>query len=152
MHFPGLSRSGSGNWVLHKGVDSVGPAFCALPRSEQLRWPGAWRVYCPKLAVRVSESPPWSQALGVLGTLQWHHFRCHVSPLGSWSQAATLLADVNHPGSQEDMVSNWVPAQFGGRCWNVGLWGRPLPSGCLSTSRLGRGGEGPICSCLGCRP
>ena len=22
----------------------------------------------------------------------------------------TLLADVNHPGSQEDMVSNWEPA------------------------------------------
>ena len=37
MHFPGLSRSGSGTWVLHKGADSVGPAFCALPRSKQLR-------------------------------------------------------------------------------------------------------------------
>ena len=42
MHFPGLSHSGSGSWVLHKGTDSVGPAFCALPRSEQLRQPGAW--------------------------------------------------------------------------------------------------------------
>ena len=31
-----LSRSGSGSRVLHKGTDSVGPAFCALPRSEQL--------------------------------------------------------------------------------------------------------------------
>ena len=29
---------------------------------------------------------------------------------GGWSQAATLLADVNSPGSQEDMVSNWEPA------------------------------------------
>ena len=37
VHFPGLSRSGSGSWVLHKGTDSVGPAFCALPRSKQLR-------------------------------------------------------------------------------------------------------------------
>ena len=37
MHFPGLSRSGSGSWVLHKGTDSVGPGFCALPRFEQLR-------------------------------------------------------------------------------------------------------------------
>ena len=39
MHFPGLSLSGSGSGslVLHKGADSVGPAFCALPRSEQLR-------------------------------------------------------------------------------------------------------------------
>ena len=35
---------------------------------------------------------------------------CHVSPLGSWFLVATLLADVNHPGSQEELVSNWEPA------------------------------------------
>ena len=35
---------------------------------------------------------------------------CCVCPLGSCSLAATLLADVNHPGSQEDLVSNWEPA------------------------------------------
>ena len=34
---PGLSHSGSGTQVLLRGTDSVGPAFCALPRSEQLR-------------------------------------------------------------------------------------------------------------------
>ena len=34
MHFSGLSRSGSGSQVLHKGTDSVGRAFCALYRSE----------------------------------------------------------------------------------------------------------------------
>ena len=37
MHFPCLSCSGLGSWVLHKGTDSVGPTFCALPRSKQLR-------------------------------------------------------------------------------------------------------------------
>ena len=37
VHFPGLSCSGSGSRVLHKGTDLVGHAFCALPRSEQLR-------------------------------------------------------------------------------------------------------------------
>ena len=37
VHFPGLSRSGSGSQVFHKGTDSVGPAFCTLPRPEQLR-------------------------------------------------------------------------------------------------------------------
>ena len=31
LHFPGPSRSGSGLQVLHKGPDSVGPAFCAFP-------------------------------------------------------------------------------------------------------------------------
>ena len=38
MHLPGLSRSGPGTQVVLRGADSVGPAFCALPRSEQLRW------------------------------------------------------------------------------------------------------------------
>ena len=37
LHLPGLSHSGSGTWVVLRGTDSVGPAFCALPRSEQLR-------------------------------------------------------------------------------------------------------------------
>ena len=39
VHFPGLSCSGLGSWVLHKGADGVGPAFCALPWSKQLRRP-----------------------------------------------------------------------------------------------------------------
>ena len=34
MHVPGLSCSDSGSRVLCKGTDSVGRAFCALPRSE----------------------------------------------------------------------------------------------------------------------
>ena len=37
VHFPGLSCSGSGSWVLHKGIDSVGHVFCAIPGSEQRR-------------------------------------------------------------------------------------------------------------------
>ena len=37
LHLPGLSGSGSGTRVVLRGADSVGPAFCALPRSEQLR-------------------------------------------------------------------------------------------------------------------
>ena len=36
MHLPGLSSSGSGTQVVLRGADSVGPAFCAFPRSEQL--------------------------------------------------------------------------------------------------------------------
>ena len=37
MHLPGLSCSGSGTQVVLRGADSVGPAFCALPRPKQLR-------------------------------------------------------------------------------------------------------------------
>ena len=31
VHFPGLSHSGSGSWVLHKGADSVGLCFVPFP-------------------------------------------------------------------------------------------------------------------------
>ena len=37
LYLPGPSRSGSGTRVVLRGADSVGPAFGALPRSEQLR-------------------------------------------------------------------------------------------------------------------
>jgi len=37
MHLSGLSHSCSGTRVVLRGTDSVGPVFCALPRSEQLR-------------------------------------------------------------------------------------------------------------------
>ena len=55
--FSGLSHSGSGSWVLHRGADSVGPAFCALPMSEELRRPGAWRVHTPQVWCVLSPRP-----------------------------------------------------------------------------------------------
>ena len=63
---PGLSCSGSGSRALHKGADSVGPAFCALPRSEQLSRPGAWQSQSPPGGEGIS-SPPPSHMLGFLG-------------------------------------------------------------------------------------
>ena len=37
VHFSCLSCSGSGSWVIHKGPDSIGPVFCALPiRAAQI--------------------------------------------------------------------------------------------------------------------
>ena len=77
MHFPGLRRSGSGSWVLHKGTDLVGPVFCAIHRSEQLRRPGAWRAHSPQVGLCIF-SPPWSQPLGFLGAQQECHLRCAV--------------------------------------------------------------------------
>ena len=109
MHFPGLSHSGSGSWVLHKGTDSFGPLFCALPRSKQLRWPGAWRAHCPRYTVcLITSLAPAAWFPGC--TIRVLSQVCHASPLGSWSQAVTLLADIHHPESQEDLVSNWEPA------------------------------------------
>ena len=71
---------------------------------------------------------------------------CCVSPLGSCSQAATLLVDVNRPGSQEDLFSTWEPvrslvegAVSGAKIAPFWLW---LPPACLPAS----GGEwaGPL--------
>ena len=59
-----------------KAQTSAGPEFCALPRSKQLRQPGAWQAHCPRWAVFCS--PPWSQTLGFLGVLQEHRLRCAV--------------------------------------------------------------------------
>ena len=64
----------------------------------------------------------------------------------------TLLADVNCPGSQEDMVSNWEPGHS--LVEDAGLWGQdwPLPSssGCHMPSSLPLIGEvgWPVCSWL----
>ena len=77
VHFPHLSHSGSGSWVLHKGTDLVGTAFCALPRSEELRQPDSWRVHTPQMWQCIL-SPLPSQPLGVLGMQREHHLRCAV--------------------------------------------------------------------------
>ena len=57
----------------------------------------------------------------------------------------TLLAGVNHPGSQEDLVSNWKPAHnlvedavSGAEIAPFQLWLLPT---CLSASRQESGGE-----------
>ena len=74
-------------------------------RSKQLRWPGAWRALLPPVG-GCGLSPPPSQPLGFLG----------VSLLGSWSLAATLPADVDHPETPEVLVSNEVCLHFGIGC------------------------------------
>ena len=57
VHFPGRSCSGSGSRVLQKGTYLVGPAFCALPRSKQLRQPEAWRVHYSRCVMSLITSP-----------------------------------------------------------------------------------------------
>ena len=61
VHLPSLSHSGS--WVLCKGIDSVGYAFCALPRSEQLRQSGVWQAHCPTWAVSLNHLPSPSHSV-----------------------------------------------------------------------------------------
>ena len=77
MHFPGLSRSGSGSQVLHNGTDSVGPAFCAVP---QVRAAQATRCLMSTLssgAARLLPSPSQTQFPGAPSPV------CLVSVLGA---------------------------------------------------------------------
>ena len=91
--------------VLHKGTDLVGSAFCALPRCDssgdqmlgECTVPGELRVLISSLVLAT-----WFPRCAVRALSRV----CRVSPLGSGSQAATLLVDVSHPGSQENVVSN----------------------------------------------
>ena len=82
VHFPGLSHSGSGSQVLHKGTDSVGLAFCTLPRSKKLRRPGVWRMHRPGgLCVLITSLVPATGFPGWAGKAPPKV--CRVSPLGS---------------------------------------------------------------------
>ena len=109
VHFPGLSCWGSGSWVLHKGTDSVGPAFCALPRSEELRWPGAWQAHSPQ-AGDVSYRLPCPSC-----SVSWVRSRCTISGVPCVS-SAELISGCNPPCRcqqsriPEVLVSNWEPA------------------------------------------
>ena len=145
MHFPGLSHSGSGSWIFHKGTDSVQPVFCALPRPSQLRQLGAWRAHSPQVGQCILSPPLPSQVLFPGRTAGAPSQVCCVSLLGSSSLAATLLADVDHPESQEVLVSNKSCLQFGRGCLSGAaiapfrLW---LPSPACLQQGMGRSTAG----------
>ena len=104
-HFPGLSCSGSGSRVLHKGTDLVEHVFCALPRSEKLRQPGTWWAHCPRWSVHLNHHP------GPGCLVSWMHHKSAISGVPCVS-SGELISGCNPsgrcqcPGSQEDLVSN----------------------------------------------
>ena len=94
MHFPGLSRSGSSFRVLHKSPDSVGPAFCAFPGPSSSGIQELDERALPGCSAPHPLRGPSLSFCAPPGRLRL------VSLLGSWTLAATLSADVNHPESQ----------------------------------------------------
>ena len=95
--------------------------FLCTPQRRRLGWAC---ILCPS-KVRAARATrclvsAFSQLVGasyhLLGpspSVSWVYRKSAISDvslLGSWSLTATLLADVNRPGSQEDLVSNWGPA------------------------------------------
>ena len=106
VHFPGLSCSGSGSPQRH----SLGWACILCPSQVS----GAQATRCLESTL----SQVCSDLITSLVPVAWFtgcaarapSQVCRVSPLGGWSQVATLLADVNHLISQEYVVCNWEPA------------------------------------------
>ena len=148
MHFPGLSRGGSSSWVLHKGTDSVRPAFCAFP----------------------GLSSSGDQVLGEhtpqVGSVSYH--LPHPSCLVSWVHSRSAISSVLCISSGERMYGcdspgscqlSRIPGKLGlqlGACMKFvrgcSLWGRvcPSPSGsdCCPPASLPLAGDGPFCSWL----
>ena len=88
VHFPGPSCSGLGSW------DLVGRAFCALPGQSSSGDQVLGECTVPGRLCILITSPvlaTWSHRCAVRALSQV----CRASPLGSWSQAVALLADVN---------------------------------------------------------
>ena len=158
---------------LQAALQGVGPGLYALPRSKPLRFRFSgtlqrcglgWAcVLCPSqiLAAQATRclvsavSPRWgahriSSPIPATRFSGWLRARpsqvCYVSLLGSYSLAATLPVDVNHPESQELLVSNRACLQFSRGCLSGAefapfcLW---LPPTCLTLV-----GDGPVCSLL----
>ena len=148
--------------VALQGKSKAGPGLHALPRSKllRLRFSGTpqrrrlgWAcVLCPSQVQAAQEvvfgkctppagwwvlPPPWSQLPGFLGA-QW---KSRVSPLGSRSLSATLLADVNRPGSQEDLVTGSLLTVW----WRMRGRDCPLP---LCLWQRGGASPQPACSLL----
>ena len=91
VHFPGLSHSGSGSQVLHKGTDLAGPAFCALPRSGQLRRSGAWQAHTAQVGSASYRLPHPSCSVS------WVHSRTAVSGVLCVS-SGELISGCDFPG------------------------------------------------------
>ena len=167
--FPSLCCSDSG--LLCRELSDAGPGLHALLRSrpltfrfsgtpqrrrlgwacvlcpswaKQLRWPGAWCVYSPPVGGCGFSLPP-SQPLGFLGVQRaFLGVPCVYS--GELVSGCDLLVYVDHPESQEVLVSKEVCLQFGrGRLSGdtIALFQLWLPSpACLQW------GDGPARSCL----
>ena len=72
--FHALPRSKPlGSQVLCQGIDSAGHVFCALPRSELLRRPGAWRAHCLSKQSVLNPSPVPTR---FAGAPQEHLLKC----------------------------------------------------------------------------
>ena len=114
MPFPGLSLSGSGSRVLHKGTD-LGLRFVPIPGFSSSGDQVLGERSRPELEAASTASPVPAARFSGCNTGTPSQV-CRVSLLGSCSLAATLLADVNRPEFQELLGSSGACLQCGRAC------------------------------------
>ena len=138
VHFPGLSCSGS--QVLRRAQTRLGMHFVPFPGPSSSGHQAFGRCTVPA-------------GPSILITSLVPAARFPRGPVSAmcllWG--ATLLADVNHPGSQENVISNWEPAHSlveDASLWSQD-WSSPLPSssGCHPPASLP-----PVGGCAGLQP
>ena len=102
VHFPGLSRSGSGSQVLHKGANSVGPAFCAFP----VRAAQAARSLMSALSSGAARLLPCPSQTQFLGVLVWCAL-CLFWEADLWLQPSQRVSTIQN--LQKSLFRNWKP-------------------------------------------
>jgi len=141
MHFPGLSCSGSGTRIVLRGADSVGLAFCALPRSKQLRWPGAWRAQSPP--VEGWDLSSLRSCCSVFWVYNQHTTVCLLWGADLWLQPSWWMWTVQNP------KKSWLATKPACSLVDDASLGPGLPPSGSGCPRLPVTGKGwPVCSRL----
>ena len=141
VEFPGLSHSGSASCVLQKGVDSIGPVFCALPRSEHLRRPGAWRAHSPQVGGTSYHLPYPSRSVSWVRSKRSFSGVSCVSP-------GKLISDCNPRKPAHSLVEDAVSGDshflaLVAACLSLCLW---LGMGWSAAGQLSSGVRSVLCS------
>ena len=111
--FPGLHCSGP---QCFSGVLSqVCPGFHALPRSQQLRGPGAWCAHCPRGAAHLHHLPVLAAPCPGCAV----RARSQVCRGLLWGadlrlRASWRMSTIQHP--RRTWLATGISSQFGGRC------------------------------------
>ena len=109
-----------------KGIDLAGPVFCALPRSEELRQPGAWRAHCPRCAVGLITSlVPVARFTGCATRVPSQCAVCLLWGADIRLQSSWQMSTVQYPRKMWLATGSLFP-----------VWGQNCPSPSISGCRL----------------
>ena len=94
----------------------VGHVFCALPRSEQRRRPGAWQAHCPKWAVPLGGCQPSRPQEDVVSSWEPAHNLAEDAVSGAEilgapclpARTALAVSQASLPLGRERLACSWI--------------------------------------------